>query len=140
MTFTKEEKVSYPSPGINMNNEIVLDENDPFENALIQIVKTNRAKRRDYALDGDPFSNFKATSDLMGIKDFGPAESAFFNIVQKIARLQSLRANGRLNDTVNESALDTYLDLAVYSVILLAIVREQEEKKLREKVDLEGPI
>lgn len=109
-------------PKVGHEQSVTLDPNDPFDAALIPIVKTNRAKRKDYATDGDPFSNFKTTAAMLGLNGFGPAESAYFNVLQKIARLQSLRMNGRMADTANESVLDTYLDLAVYSVILYAIV------------------
>jgi hypothetical protein len=107
---------------------VILDPDDPFDAALIPLVKTNRAKRKDYAKDGDVFSNFKTTAAMLGIKEFGPAESAYFNVLQKVARLQSLRTNGRMAETANESVMDTYLDLAVYSVILYAIVLTQLER------------
>lgn len=105
---------------------VVLDPDDPFDRALIPIVLTNRAKRRDYANDGDPFSNFRTTSALLGMDGFGPAESALFNVCQKIARLKALRANGRMDDPTNESVMDTYLDLAVYAIITYAIVHERQ--------------
>jgi hypothetical protein len=109
------------------DNNVTLDPTDPFDAALIPIVLTNRRKRADYAKDGSPFSNFETTADMLGLDGFGPAESALFNVCQKIARLKALRANGRMGNTQNESVLDTYLDLAVYSVILYAIVLEQAQ-------------
>jgi hypothetical protein len=102
-----------------------LDPNDPFDAVIIQIVETNRRKRADYARDGDVFSNFKTSSALLGIAGFGPADAALFNIAQKLARLQSLRTNGRMHDTANETVKDTYLDIAVYAVIMYAVVCEQ---------------
>lgn len=108
---------------------VVLNPEDPFDAALIPIVETNRRKRRDYAHDSDPFSNFRTTSAMMAMgESFGPIESALFNIHQKVARIQSLRANGRLTDAANESVDDTFLDLAVYSIIAYALKREQSEK------------
>jgi hypothetical protein len=106
-------------------NRITLDPNDPFDAALIPIVETNRRKRKDYAKDGDPFSNFKVTSQGLGMAEFGPTEAALFNVLQKLARLQSLRANGRLRDTANEAVIDTYLDLAVYAIIAYAIALQE---------------
>lgn len=103
---------------------ITLDPADPFDAVIIQIVETNRRKRADYANDGDIFSNFKTTSTMIGIPGFGPAESALFNVLQKLARLQSLRTNGRMQSTQNETVVDTYLDIAVYAVIMYAIVSE----------------
>jgi hypothetical protein len=107
---------------------ITLDPNDPFEKQLIAIVETNRRKRKDYALDGDPFSNFRMTSDLLGIPGFGPTEAALFNVIQKLIRLHSLRKNGRIHNTANESVIDTYLDAAVYTVITYAIAMQRQDQ------------
>lgn len=103
---------------------IELDRNDPFERVLIDIVDTNRRKRKDYAADGDPFSNFTLTSELLGLDGFDAVESALFNVCQKLARLKALRINGRMDNPENESVADTYLDLAVYAVITYAIYRQ----------------
>lgn len=100
-------------------HEIVLDPNDPFEAALLSLVGLNRAKRADYALSDDPFSNFRATSAFAGFEE--PWLSALFNCSQKLARITSLRSKGKLEDPTNETVSDTLLDLAVYSVIALAI-------------------
>lgn len=93
-----------------------LDKDDPFEEAVSLIVMINRQKRADYALDGDPFSNFKFSAQVMGVE---PEEAALFNVAQKLARLSSLRANRR--GPQNEAVYDTYLDLAVYGVLAYAI-------------------
>jgi hypothetical protein len=106
---------------------VTLDPSDPFEKQLIAIVETNRRKRKDYALDGDPFSNFRMTSDLLGIPGFGPTEAALFNVIQKLIRLHSLRKNGRIHNTANESVADTYLDAAVYTVITYAIEMQRQD-------------
>lgn len=108
---------------------LTLSADDPFDNVLIDIVETNRRKRRDYAHDGDdPFTNFRVTSELLGLEGFGPAESALFNILQKIARLQSLRVNGRMDDPANEAVADTVLDLAVYGIIYTALTKEKADQ------------
>jgi hypothetical protein len=106
--------------------EITLDPTDPFDAAVAEIVRINRRKRADYALDGgDVFSNFRQTSEVIAVEGFGPADSALFNVIQKVMRLRSLRANGRMDDPANEAAADTYLDLAVYAIIALALSREE---------------
>lgn len=97
---------------------VTLDPSDPFEQVLISMVETNRKKRADYAVDGSPWSNFEFTASVLGID---PADAAVHNVAQKLARLSSLRANGRTDQTANEAVDDTYLDLAVYAVIALAI-------------------
>lgn len=103
----------------------VLDDEDPFENVLLRMVQMNRKKRSDYAQDHvSPFSNFQFTADVMGMS---PVDSAVFNVAQKLARLTSLRANGRMNHPENESVADTYLDLAVYATIALAMYTHGSE-------------
>jgi hypothetical protein len=77
---------------------MLLDPADPFDAALIPIVETNRRKRADYAREGDPFSSFTTSSEMLGVDGFGPSEAALFNMAQKIARLKSLRENGRIGD------------------------------------------
>jgi hypothetical protein len=104
---------------------VVLDPSDPFDAALIPIVAMNRRKRADYAQDSDPFSSFRDTSYMLGLAGFGPKEAALFNVLQKVTRLQALRANGRMAQPSNEAVEDTYLDLAVYSVLLLALSMEK---------------
>jgi hypothetical protein len=106
--------------------DITLDPTDPFDAAVAEIVKINRRKRADYSLTdgGDVFSNFRQTSEVIAVEGFGPADSALFNVIQKVMRLRSLRANGRMDDPANEATADTYLDLATYSVIALALSRE----------------
>ena len=105
-------------------DSVLLNKFDPFERVLIDIVETNRRKRKDYAADGDPFSNFTLTSELLGLDGFDAVESALFNVCQKLARLKALRMNGRMDNPENESVLDSYLDLAVYAVITYAIYRQ----------------
>ncbi len=104
---------------------VTLDATDPFDRVLIPIVLTNRAKRADYAADGDPFSNFRDTAHMFGMPGFDAPESALLNVLQKCARLRALRTNGRMDDPRNEAVYDTYLDLAVYSVICLALVEQR---------------
>jgi len=107
---------------------VTLDPADPFDAALIPMVLTNRKKRADYAKDGDPFDNFKTSSGLIGLDGFGPTDAALFNVTQKLARLKSLRQNGRMDNPQNEAVADTYLDMAVYSVLAFAIFRQQEQQ------------
>lgn len=109
---------------------VTLDPSDPFESALIPMVRTNRAKRADYALDGSPWSNFEDTARAVGI---APVDSATFNVAQKLSRLRALRANGRLDAPRNEAVSDTYLDMAVYAVIALAIHLYPSGETEREK-------
>ena len=106
----------------------VLNPADPFDKVIIDIVNMNRKKRSDYAADGDIFSNFRDTAHNLGLEGFGPAEAAATLLLTKVARLRSLRINGRMADPANEPVLDSYLDLAVYAIIVLALVKEEQSK------------
>ena len=97
---------------------VSLNPSDPFEHALIAIVETQRRKRRDYALDGDPFSNFTATAQFANFKHRWM--SPLFNCAQKLARISSLTANERTDAPANEAVGDTLLDNAVYGIIAYA--------------------
>lgn len=103
-------------------NKITLNPDDPFERVLIPIIHTNRIKRGDYAVDGSPFTNFEQTATFANFENRWM--SALFNCSQKLARIQALRANGRLDDPNNEAVMDTLLDNAVYAIIALAIAEE----------------
>lgn len=92
-----------------------LDPTDPIERVLIDIVKTNRKKRADYAQDGSIFSNFEQAAFSAGTT---VEQGIEYMIATKQARLIALRSNGR--EPQNESVQDTMLDRAVYCVIALA--------------------
>lgn len=114
-------------------HNVVLDKDDSFEAALIGMVLTARKKRKDYAQDANPFSNFEGTAAKLAIPGFGRKEAALFNVLQKIERLSALRANGRMDDPQNEAVIDTYLDLAVYSTLLLAMAHDEWREAEAEK-------
>lgn len=110
--------------------DITLDPHDPFERVLIDMISTNRRKRKDYAEDESIFTNFQITSKFANFENRWL--SALFNCQQKLARIQALRHNGRLNDPSNEAVYDTVLDNAVYAVIALAILVEDQDGEATE--------
>jgi len=108
------------------NHENTLDPGDPFDSVILKMVEVNRAKRRDYALDGEFDSNFTDVAFNLGIDDFGNVESAYVLLLTKVARIRSLRKNGRMEDPSNESVVDTFVDLANYAVLCLAMIQEKQ--------------
>jgi nucleoside 2-deoxyribosyltransferase len=78
-------------------------------------------KQRDYGSDADPFANVR------GAREWGiePWVSALVRATDKIKRLQKFARRGSLE---NESALDSFDDLAVYAVI--ARILFEEDAKL----------
>lgn len=105
-------------------NSIVLDPNNPFEAVLIEMVKTHRAKAKDYAGDGHPNQNFYDSGYQLNLTAGHSCETL---IATKQARLRvllpSLWSNSD-SEPSNESIRDTFLDRAVYSVIALTILDE----------------
>jgi hypothetical protein len=113
----------YGLPGVQADPvPVLLDWNDPFDRALIPIVQVSHRKRADYATDGKPFDNFRITAEWAGFEADWLA--ALFNVAQKMARIQALRANGRADDPANEAMYDTVLDLATYSILALAMYEQ----------------
>ena len=103
---------------------VQLDPSDPFDRVLIDVVRTNRAKRKDYVTDGaSVFENFDRVDDQVGLPH-GTALEALIAVKQ--ARLRALRGNDR--GPANEPIRDTLLDRAVYSVLALAYHDEQKKQ------------
>lgn len=98
---------------------------DPFLKALELIESVNKNKRLDYATQEDVFVNFRTTSAFAGFERSWLA--ALFNCQQKLSRITTLRAQGKLEAPTNESVYDTLLDNAVYSVIAFAMYLEEAE-------------
>jgi hypothetical protein len=79
-------------------------------------------KSSDYGKGDDPFANVRATEEW-GI----PAWiGAMIRLNDKVARLKSLAANGSLN---NEAAIDSFMDIAVYSLIACVLYEESLKKE-----------
>jgi hypothetical protein len=91
---------------------------DPrFHELLRQIGELHDKKQRDYGADQDPFANVRA-SERWGIE---PWVGALVRLNDKVHRLQQFAKKGEL---ANESAEDSMLDIAVYSLIALILYRE----------------
>ena len=114
-----------------------LDTTIPFEaivadmqGILNEMVALHRRKRADYALDGDSLSNFFSTAAAMrgkGYEDFTALTSADYLLAVKEVRLEALAANGRMEQTANESVRDTLIDMCNYQVLRLAIYDRMQQ-------------
>jgi hypothetical protein len=95
---------------------------DPrFHELLRQIGELHDKKQLDYGADQDPFANVRA-SERWGIE---PWVGALVRLNDKVHRLQQFAKKGEL---ANESAEDSMLDIAVYSLIALILYREADER------------
>jgi len=100
--------------------DITLDPNDQFEAVVMEMVRTNRKKRADYAGDGHIFQNFYDSAYQLGLT---PGYSVETLVATKQSRLRVLGVEDK-RIVNNESKRDTILDRAVYSVIALALYDE----------------
>lgn len=74
-------------------------------------------KQADYGTDNDPFANVRA-SEAWGIPAW---VGCMVRATDKVKRLQTMAVKGEL---ANESALDSFSDLAVYALIGRALFEE----------------
>lgn len=90
---------------------------DHYHKIFDEIKNLHKRKGADYGSDSDPFFNLRATE--------GYGISAWVGVAlrmqDKMARVQAFVRNKRL---VNESIEDTFLDLANYAMLGLALYRE----------------
>lgn len=118
-----------PSPAPRHEfSSIYLDERDPFERAIADIVYKIRRERADYNLDGDMFSSFNRSAQRMNIAGFGIPEAILHLMAIEQEKLTALRGNGRTYETDNDTVDKTYLNLAGYACILYAWIKQQADK------------
>lgn len=92
------------------------DEN--FKDLVWEIISLHSKKQLDYGTTTDPFANVRAS------QDFGVAAwvGALIRMNDKVTRLKNFAERGQL---ANESAEDSMLDIAVYSLIACLLYREE---------------
>ena len=90
-----------------------------FHEILKELGDLHDSKQSDYGRKNDPFANVRS-SEEWGIE---PWVGAMMRANDKVRRLQSLSANGKLE---NESAEDSLRDIAVYSIIALVLFEETQ--------------
>jgi len=89
-----------------------------FHALLKEIGALHDRKQQDYGSNSDPFANVRASQEW-GV---APWIGALVRLNDKVHRLKRFAAKGSL---ANESAEDSMLDVAVYSLIALLLYREQ---------------
>lgn len=99
---------------------------------LAEIQAIHNKKQKDYAQEGNSFSNFERAAMLaQWFQD--PVDKVFATLIGiKMARLAEL-LNGR--EPVNESTADSFLDENTYSVIWHAYYLEKRQKEKMRAVE-----
>jgi hypothetical protein len=93
---------------------------DPFKKILDEMGKLHDRKAQDYGSDEDPLANIRASADF-GIE---PWIGATLRLNDKVCRLKKFATTDVL---ANESAENSLIDIAVYAVIALQLLREEDE-------------
>jgi hypothetical protein len=92
---------------------------DPRFHALLKkIGDLHDKKQQDYGAPGDPFANVRSSAEA-GVK---PWVGALIRLNDKVHRLQQFAKKGTL---ANESAEDSFMDIAVYALIGLVLYQEE---------------
>ena len=102
-------------------NELAGDER--FKSLVWEMVLLHSKKQEDYGTNHDPLANIRASQEF-GVR---PWVSALVRMNDKMTRLKNFAEKGMLE---NESARDSFMDIAVYS--LLALVLYDEEQVVQE--------
>lgn len=101
--------------------EAGITKGDPRFHALLQSLgRLHDQRQRDYGQPNDPFANIRGSSEW-GIPSW---VGAMIRATDKIRRIQKYAKSGHL---ANESVEDSFLDLAVYSIISLILYREERD-------------
>ena len=95
-----------------------------FSEILKEMDALHIKKGQDYGLENDPFANVRSTEEWGQPAWVG----ALIRATDKMRRLQKVARGGAL---VNESAIDSFKDLAVYAVIGLVLYEEDVLKQNR---------
>lgn len=97
-----------------------------FLEMLTEMWLTNLRKSNDYAQDKDPFSNFRRVENL----GLTPLQGILVRMGDKMSRLEEL--SKKENMVEGETMHDTFLDIAVYSIIA-AYAYEQQHPEIFKK-------
>jgi len=89
-----------------------------FHDILKELGALHDRKQADYGTDEDPFNNVRAGARAWGIR---PWIAAMLRATDKLHRLQTFAETGTL---ANESALDSFDDMAVFAVIARVMFEE----------------
>jgi len=92
-----------------------------FLEKLEQIAALHSAKQQDYGVGEDPFANIRASQDF-GVP---PWVGAVIRLNDKVTRIKSFIRNGTLR---NEPIVDSFRDIAVYSLIAWILFEEEAVK------------
>ena len=93
--------------------------NEKFNQILSEMQEMHDKKNTDYASVKDPLKNLKGCTRL----GLDPIMGTVIRMQDKVERIENFMRTGEL---VNESVRDSFLDLAIYSILAIVILEEQQ--------------
>ena len=115
----------YIGPGLTTTFEGTITGGHPlFHELLEKMREIHNAKNADYG-DGKQLGNFMEAEGF-GVSAF---RGILIRISDKYSRIKSLcKREGMEGEVKDESIEDTLLDMAIYSVLAIIMLREQRER------------
>jgi hypothetical protein len=95
----------------------IFEPQDEYERVLVEMVELHRRKAHDYGTLDDPYNNLRASVDF-GIP---PWVGCMLRCNDKMQRVKAFIEKGKL---LNESLEDNLMDMAVYPILALVLLRE----------------
>ena len=92
-----------------------------FHEILKELGDLHDRKQADYGKGGDPFANVRSSNEW-GVSSW---VGAMIRLNDKVKRLQSFAIKGVL---ANESAEDSFRDIAVYAAIALVLYEQESQE------------
>ena len=97
-------------------------QNKKFNDLLNQIKEIHANKNHDYANNEDSLSNLKLCKTLLGIPSW---IGTIVRILDKVSRVAEFARKGELK-VKSEGIRDTFIDLAVYSLLAVILMEEED--------------
>ena len=94
-----------------------------FNKLLDEIKEIHANKNHDYATNEDSLSNLKLCKTLIGIPSW---IGCVVRMLDKVSRVAEFARKGELK-VKSENIRETFIDLAVYSLLCVILMEEEEE-------------
>jgi hypothetical protein len=101
----------------------VLDNQDPFEAALSDMLHIYRHRRPSMMIDGDIFATFTRSALSLDLPQFGTPEAILHLLQREQANINAMRRSGSLFDPNNPEAIGSYVETAFYANLLYAWIK-----------------
>lgn len=110
-------------PGDPVPQGVLLDINDPYERAMMDVIRLYRHRRPTLQVEGNIFETYAATARALDIPYVGVPETLLLIIQREQAHINAMRKRGSLFSPESD-AVASYLEMAFNANMLLAWIKE----------------